>query len=78
MLDVEVMENRRVALGLSQHEAARRAGLTGRQRWHNIESGRNANVTVGTLDRIAKALDCDPRELIKVRAVRRRSQVKTR
>jgi transcriptional regulator with XRE-family HTH domain len=65
MLDIDGMESRRRALGLSQREAAVRAGLAGRQRWQNIVSGRNSNVTINTLTRIAKALNCDPRELIR-------------
>lgn len=66
MLDTARMENRRRELSLSQEEAARRAGLAGRQAWQNIASGRKANVTLETLQKISKALDCDPRELIAV------------
>lgn len=65
MLDTAKMEQRRRALDLSQREAAVRAGLAGRQAWNNIASGRKANVTLETLSRIAHALECDPRELIK-------------
>ena len=65
MLDIEKMEDRRRTLGLSQHEAAVRAGLAGKLAWNNIISGRKANVTLETLKRIAGALECDPRKLIK-------------
>lgn len=65
MLDREKMEECRKTLGLSQEEAAARAGLATRQAWNNIVSGRKANVTLDTLNRIAGALGCDPRELIK-------------
>jgi transcriptional regulator with XRE-family HTH domain len=66
MLDIEKMERRRKALRLSQEEAAARAGLAGgRQAWNNIATGRKANVTMETLDKIAEALDCDSRHLIK-------------
>ena len=74
MLNTDVMAVRRAALGLSQQEAAARAGLTGRQRWHNIESGRNANVTLTTLARIAAALECDPRDLILSQSSSRRTR----
>lgn len=69
MLDIAKMEERRRALGLSQEEAAVRAGLAGRQAWNNIVSGRKANVTLDTLNRIAHALEFDPRDLIKTRMV---------
>lgn len=64
MLDREKIEARRQALGLSQAEAATKAGLASRQVWNNIVSGRKANVTMETLSKIANALDCHPRELI--------------
>lgn len=66
MLDTAKMENRRKELSLSQEEAARIAGLAGRQAWQNIASGRKANVTLETLQKISKALDCDPRDLLAV------------
>ncbi len=70
MLDTGKMEQRRRALDLSQREAAVRAGLAGRQAWNNIASGRKANITLDTLNRIARALECDPRELIKTPMMR--------
>lgn len=68
MLDTDKMESRRKSLGLSQEQAALRAGLNGRQSWQNIASGRKANVTMETLSKIAEALECDPRDLIKTPA----------
>lgn len=65
MLDTQKMEARRKALGLSQKEAASRAGLTTRQQWNAIVKGHKANVTMGMLDKIAEALQCDSRELVK-------------
>lgn len=70
MLDTKKMEARRKALGLSQEEAASRAGLATRQQWNNIVSGRRSNVTMETLDKIAEALNCNSRELIKTPPVR--------
>ena len=65
MLNTRKMEARRKALGLSQEEAASRAGLATRQHWNAIVKGRKANVTMETLDRIAGALKCDSRDLVK-------------
>lgn len=50
--------------GLTQEQAAERAGFTSRQAWNNVESGRQ-EPTLGTLERMAKALGCKPRELIR-------------
>jgi transcriptional regulator with XRE-family HTH domain len=69
MLDTTKMEARRKELGISQVEAASRAGLTARQAWNNIETGKRVNITLETLTRIAEALECDPRELIKTPSV---------
>lgn len=65
MLDTKKMEARRKALGLSQEEAATRAGLATRQQWSAIVRGHRANVTMETLDKIAGALKCDSRDLVK-------------
>jgi transcriptional regulator with XRE-family HTH domain len=64
MLNIRKMEERRKALSMSQHEAALRAGLAGRQAWNNIVSGRRSNITLDTLQKIAEALKYDPRKLI--------------
>lgn len=57
------MKDLRQKLNLTQEEAARRAGLPSRARWNDIESGRKANVTMDTLDAIAKALEVPPAKL---------------
>jgi DNA-binding Xre family transcriptional regulator len=52
----------------SQREAGEAAGFpraVAAQRWADIESGRIANITLGTLARIAKALDEKPGDLLK-------------
>src|SRR5438094_505298 len=65
LLDVAKMRKIRLARGLSQEEAAKRAGIRGgKARWANIETGRRANITMDTLARIAAALECDPTELL--------------
>ncbi len=65
MLDTDFMEAARRRIGLTQEEAARAAGLRGKQVWNDIVNGRRANITLATLDAIAQALQCDPRDLIR-------------
>ena len=67
MLDVKKIQSLRAKAGLSQAEAARRAGLTGRQHWHDIEAGTKASITLTTLAKIAKALKVKPKDLLKDR-----------
>lgn len=58
----------RLQRGLTQEEAARLAQLSeryGRQRWNAIESGRQASITVETLERIARALGVKAKDLLK-------------
>lgn len=56
-LDVEKVRKLREELGLTQDEAAANARLKGgRQAWNDIESGRRVNLTIDTLERIARAL----------------------
>ena len=50
--------------GLSQEEAAKLAGLGGRQQWNDVESGRRPNVTLDTLNKVAKALGVKARDLL--------------
>jgi transcriptional regulator with XRE-family HTH domain len=65
MLDFEKMKTLREKLKLSQQQAADLAGLTGRQQWNDIESGRRATITLATLDKIAAALGCKAKDLLK-------------
>lgn len=51
--------------GLSLADAARQAGLSSRQVWYQIESGRLENLTIATLERIAKVLGCRAADLLK-------------
>lgn len=55
----------REQLGLSQEAAARQAGLSGRQVWYQIESGKQKNLTLSTLERIAKVLKVKAADLLK-------------
>lgn len=54
----------REAAGLSQVDAAQRAGVS-RQNWNDIERGRRKVVTIRLLDRIAAALGVSARDLLK-------------
>lgn len=65
MLDTAKVKARREKIGITQEEAAKRAGLPGRQRWNDIESGRRASITLDTLDKIAAALSCKAKDLLK-------------
>jgi DNA-binding Xre family transcriptional regulator len=65
MLNAEKMEQLRRKRGLSQAEAAKRAGLTGKQVWSDIVRGRRSNITMTTLDSIAAALECSAKDLIR-------------
>ena len=65
VLDTEKMRALRLKRGLSMDDAAHAAGFADRQRWYTIESGRNANVTIDTLNRIAAALNVKAKDLLK-------------
>ena len=64
MLDIERMKARREELGLTQDDAAKRAGFQSRQAWNNIESGRQVTLTLATLAKLADALEMEAADLI--------------
>ncbi len=64
-LDLEKIRARREKLGMSQQEAATKAGIGSRQRWNDIEAGRRINITLEILERIASALGCKAKDLLK-------------
>jgi transcriptional regulator with XRE-family HTH domain len=65
-IDLEKMRSRREKLKLSQADAAEAAGFGGgRQQWSNIETGAKADVAISTLDKVAKALKCKAKDLLK-------------
>lgn len=68
LLDVEKIRELRTARGWTQQQAADHADLPGgKVRWGDIETGRRANVTLETLERIADALGVEPRDLLKAK-----------
>jgi transcriptional regulator with XRE-family HTH domain len=54
----------RKSQGLTQEQAADRAGSLSLRRWQSVEAG-TANASLKTLARLAKALDVDPADLLK-------------
>jgi transcriptional regulator with XRE-family HTH domain len=54
----------RQAKGLTMEEAAKRAGLTTRQRWFGIESGHRDSISADTLHAVARALGVTMDELM--------------
>jgi transcriptional regulator with XRE-family HTH domain len=71
LLNTAKMRARRQELGLTQEQAAVNAGFQGRQAWNNIESGRQATVTLATLARIAVSLNVSAKDLLKDNRPRR-------
>jgi transcriptional regulator with XRE-family HTH domain len=65
MLDLAKLKTLREKAGMSQAQAAGKAGIGTRQSWSAIESGRKANVTLELLDRLAKALGVKSRDLLR-------------
>jgi DNA-binding Xre family transcriptional regulator len=65
MLDVDQIKQRRLKLGLKMELAAQRAGFSGEAQWYLIESGRRTDVALSTLDKLAEALECDAKDLLK-------------
>jgi transcriptional regulator with XRE-family HTH domain len=63
-LDIEKIRKLRERAGLSQGQAAEKAGLKTRQRWHQIESGAVRNIELDTLERVAKAIGVKARDLL--------------
>jgi transcriptional regulator with XRE-family HTH domain len=54
----EMIEERRLSLGLTKSEAARLAGVS-RGTWHEVETGKRKNMLADTLNLFDKALNYD-------------------
>jgi transcriptional regulator with XRE-family HTH domain len=63
-LNVPEIKRRRGKLGISQTEAARRAGFS-IQRWNNIETGRRTALDPDALLAVARALECQMEDLVR-------------
>lgn len=57
------IKERRIALGLSQTELARRAGYADKSGISKIESG-DRDLVPAKIERFAEALGCDPQDLL--------------
>lgn len=67
VLDTAAIKERREGRGLTMEAAALAAGFKSKQHWYAVESGSSGGekgISLGTLDAVAKALDCDPRDLL--------------
>ena len=69
MLDTAKLKRLREKKGMTQGQAGTAAELSrsdafARQRWNAIESGREANLTLDTLGRVAKALGVKAKDLL--------------
>ncbi|HEY1687193.1 MAG TPA: helix-turn-helix transcriptional regulator [Tepidisphaeraceae bacterium] len=64
MVDGDKIKRAREKLGLTQEEAAKLAGLSGKSAWYHLETGRR-QPSMATLDKIAKALKTKPKDLLK-------------
>jgi transcriptional regulator with XRE-family HTH domain len=64
-LDLKKLRQLREDANLTMEQAAKLAGFPNRQRWYDVESGRKSNIKLSTLDSIAKALGCLPKDLLK-------------
>ena len=63
-MDISKITKLREDLGLTQQQAAERAGFT-LQRWNDIERGREPNPKLNTIEAVAKALEVKAAELLK-------------
>lgn len=64
-LNIDYIRKRRDELGLTQAEAADKAGFPNAQKWSNYENGRIPDPQLSTLEAIAKALRCPVAKLIR-------------
>jgi transcriptional regulator with XRE-family HTH domain len=64
MLNTDKIKATRTKLGLTQEQAAQKAGLQTRQAWNKIEAGRAGSITLDTLAKVAKALGVKAKDLL--------------
>ena len=64
-LNLDYIRKRRIALKLTQAQAAERAGFPNLQKWSQYERGRIADPQLSTLEAIAKALRCKVANLLR-------------
>jgi transcriptional regulator with XRE-family HTH domain len=64
-LNLDYIRQRREQLGLTQADAAKRAGFPNLQKWSQYETGRIPDPQLSSLEAIAKALKCGVARLLK-------------
>ncbi len=64
-LDFAKIKRLREQLGITQEEAARRAGLANRQAWNHFETGRRTDIRLTQLEGIAAVLGVKAKDLLK-------------
>lgn len=66
-VDFAEIRRRREKIGLTQQEAAARAGWTGpndKVRWFDLEKGKYPDPQISTLEAAARALECSVQDLL--------------
>ena len=64
-IDTDAIRAARERAGLTQEQAAEKSGLSSKQAWNRIECGRQTDITLSTLEAIARALGVKARDLLK-------------
>lgn len=65
-LDLPKIRERRESLGLTMEQAATAAGFkSGRQFWYLLESGQRPDVPLSTVAKVAAALKCRPKDILR-------------
>lgn len=64
-LNTEYIRTRREQLGLTQAQAAERAGFPNLQKWSQYENGRIPDPQLSSLEAIAQALNCKVAKLLR-------------
>lgn len=62
-IDLVKIERCRIRLGLTQAEIASKAGMS-KQAWNNVIKGRNPNISLAMVERIAKSLGVPVADLL--------------
>lgn len=64
-LNTAMIEERREALDLTMERAAEAVGMSSRQDWYRMESGRRETVSLATLVAVSRLLRCKVDDLLK-------------
>jgi transcriptional regulator with XRE-family HTH domain len=64
VIDTKFVLSRRLKLKLTQAQAGKLAGMGGAPHWCRMEKGKGKGLTLDTLARVAKVLQCRPSRLL--------------